>query len=81
MVSQNCREIFEYSSKELIGQKIWKIMPKLYAQHHTEYINNYIETGKLLFLNKTSTVLALNKKGFLFQCHLFVKFSTQLELG
>ncbi len=41
-----CEELFGYSSSEIMGQGISKIMPRSEAAHHGRHLTRYLETGK-----------------------------------
>ena len=75
------QRLLGYSKSEVVGQKVTKLMPKVYYDIHDGFINRYINrTDKDIDCSELS-VFALCKKGFLVECNMLVKLIPQIEDG
>ena len=50
--TDNVVSILGYNSHQLIGKVIEAILPPYFQQHHSEYIKNYIATGRNILFSK-----------------------------
>ena len=55
--------IFGYKKSEVIKQNVKLLVPKLHAQHHDEYLQNYQQNHESRVLNKYRDLVALHKSG------------------
>lgn len=65
-------KMFGYSASEVSGQDINMLMPEPYASEHTQYIDNYIATGKKKIIGVGRRVKGRRKSGQEFPIHLTV---------
>jgi two-component system, sensor histidine kinase and response regulator len=75
-LNPSAEKTFGYSSDETLGQDISMMMPEYYAIHHTEYIQNYLETGIAKVVGKVREVQGKRKDGSTFPIELEVNEST-----
>ena len=73
--------IFGYMPNELQGCKINKIMPRLFAQVHDEFIQNFLKRGHSTFIDKNQFLLIENKLHFLQMTLAYVKAMVDLKMG
>ncbi len=72
MVNNAISELFQYTSKELIGKNISILMPEPHHSMHDDYIMNYKETGKKKIIGIGRKVDGRRKDGSLFPLRLSV---------
>ncbi len=65
-------KMFLYEAKEVIGENIKIIMPKVYSDKHDAYLENYKRTGKKTIIGNGRDVIGLRKGGSEFDGHLAV---------
>ena len=65
-------EIFGYKEEELIGKNVKMLMPSAYADHHDQFLTNYMETGKAKIIGIGREVEGLRKNGETFPLDLAV---------
>lgn len=65
-------DILGWTSADLVGHNVKKIVPNTYAQDHDYFISNYLKTGKSKIIGKSREVEALNKKGELVEVTLAI---------
>ena len=73
--------ILQFGKSEVVGQKLNKLMPKLYYELHDGFITKYIGRPDAEITSREFPVFPLNKKGFLVQAALLVKLIPELEDG
>lgn len=73
--------ILQFSKTEVVGQKITKLMPKLYYELHDGFICKYIGRPDAEITSREFPMFPLNKKGFMVQAALLVKLIPELEDG
>lgn len=56
-------------------------MPKIYAEYHDKFINNYFETSQDKVIGMDRIVYAQNKQGYLIPCTLLIKILPNLDEG
>ncbi len=67
-----CERLFGYEASEVIGGNVSYIMPKDYAEHHDEYLQNYLDTGQKKIIGIGREVRAQHKDGTVFPIELSV---------
>lgn len=75
------QRILGYSKTELVGQKITKIMPKLYYDLHDNFVIKYLNRPDKEIESTEFTVFALCKKGFLVECNILTKLVPEIKNG
>jgi diguanylate cyclase (GGDEF)-like protein/PAS domain S-box-containing protein len=70
--NRSAEDIFGYSAKEIIGQKISALMPSDYTDSHSEYVQQYIETGIPRILGRQRVVQAKRNNSELFPLEISV---------
>ena len=66
-------QIFGYTPEELLGQSITCLMPKQYAQRHSEYVQSYLKTGLKTVMDSLREVECIRKDGSPFSAALTVR--------
>lgn len=66
-----CR-LFQYETKELVGQKLTILMPSAIADSHDDYMRHHIQTGEERIIGKGRDVEGLRKDKTAFPLHLSV---------
>lgn len=56
-------ELFGYHENEILGQNVSVLMPDKIANHHDDYVNNYLITGEKKLVDNSRDVEAVNKYG------------------
>lgn len=64
--------IFGYTTKEIIGQNVNKLMPTPYALEHDAYIANYLDTKKAKIIGVDREVVGQRKNGKTFPMDLSI---------
>lgn len=72
MVNNAASEIFGYSSEEMLGWNVSKLMNKNDAQNHNQYLSNYLNTGHKKIIGIGREVIGKKKDGTLFPLRLSV---------
>ena len=57
--------IFGYMPNELIGYKINKVMPSLFASVHDDFVGNFLKRGHSNFIDRNQNLLIENKQKYL----------------
>lgn len=72
-VNLSCSSIFGYNKSELINRNIKIMMPPLYAKNHDQYIEHYIQTNEMRFINKERFIFGKHKSFYIFPCFTNIK--------
>jgi PAS domain S-box-containing protein len=64
--------IFGYSASEVIGHNVTMLQPPPYRDHHDEYVQNYLHTGKRKIIGIGREAEGRRKDGTLFPLYLAV---------
>ncbi len=72
MLNPAAAKMFGYSSSELLGRNISMLMPQSYAQHHDQYLQNYLRTGQKHIIGIGREVEGLRRDGTRFPLRLSV---------
>jgi PAS domain S-box-containing protein len=67
-----------YEAHELIGQNISIIMPQPYRDEHSQYLANYLVTGKKVIIGSGREVTAVRKDGSVIDIHVSV---SEMQIG
>ena len=78
--NQATEVMFQYLSKELVGEKINILMPSPYTEEHDTYLSNYLTTGVKKVIGKGRELVGLRRDGNQFPIFLSVG-EVQLETG
>ena len=71
--------IFQYNSLEIIGHDINVLMPKIIAEKHGEFLDNFFKSGKEIVVNSEHEVYAIRRAGGLICISLMVKLIPSIE--
>ena len=71
-------KLLGYEAHEFIGKNISIIMPSPYREHHSEYLANYLITGKRGIIGKGRDVMAVRKDGTQLDIHISV---SEMQIG
>ncbi len=65
--------MFGYTAEQVVGQNIKMLMPQQYAEHHADYLNQYLRTGEKRIIGSGGReVLGLRRSGNVFPMELSV---------
>ncbi|MCG6968667.1 MAG: PAS domain S-box protein [Gammaproteobacteria bacterium] len=64
--------IFGYSAAQAIGKSITMLMPQSYAEHHQDYIENYLYNGTQKVIGTQREVSGMHMDGIIFPLQLSV---------
>lgn len=73
--------ILQYTKSEVLGQKLTKIMPKLFYELHDGFILRYINRPDEQIDSHEFPIFPVSKDGFLVEATLLVKLIPELEDG
>jgi len=71
-VNRAFTNIFNYEYDEVIGKNVSILMPKEYAEKHTQYILNYLKTKQNKIIGVGRETVALKKDGTIFPIDLSI---------
>lgn len=71
-VNASTQRLFGYSSDELVGHNISKLMPAPHRDQHDQYMRNYLKTGEKKIIGIGREVQAITKQGKLVPVDLAV---------
>ena len=63
-------QLFGYTPNELIGHNVKTLMPEAYAQHHDDYVRNYLHSGESKIIGIGREVTGQRKDGSVFPLEL-----------
>ena len=67
-----------YQAHEFIGQNISLLMPSPYRENHSQYLANYLVTGKRVIIGSGREVAVRHKNGTLLEVHVSV---SEMQIG
>lgn len=70
--SPGAEQMFGYERREIVGQRIEKLMPEPYSSEHDGYIQRFLRTGRGRIIGKGRQVEAQRCDGSVFQVHLAI---------
>lgn len=73
--------ILQYPKVDMIGQNLHRLMPKIIADSHDNYMKRYFETSESRVIGKERLVFPINKAGYLVPCSLMIKVLPTLDEG
>jgi len=83
-IIQNCNaaleQVFGYTSAELLGQNVSKLMPEPHSHQHDGYLRRYLETGEAHIIGKSRELRALHRDGHTFPITLSISAVDHLGL-
>ena len=65
-------KLFSYTSKEIIGQNIKRLMPESIAEKHDSYLKRYLDTGHTKILGLTREIEGKRKSGETFPIRISI---------
>lgn len=71
-MNPSANEMFQYSSKEVVGKNIKMLMPESTATHHDGYLVDYIKKPRVSVVGKAREVMAKRKDNEVFPMQLTV---------
>ncbi|CAD8089671.1 unnamed protein product [Paramecium primaurelia] len=80
-VNNEITRILGFSKSDIIGQNVNRIMPKVYADQHDQFMKNYLETSDSKVIGQERILLAQNKNNYLVPCTLMIKVLPNLDEG
>lgn len=73
--------ILGFNKLDIIGQKVNRVMPKIYSDYHDTFMNNFLDTSESKVLGLERLVLALNIDGFIIPSTLMIQVLPNLKEG
>jgi len=73
--------ILGYSTNDIIGQNINRILPKVHADLHDGFMRVYLESSESKVIGSERLVFPQNKQGYLVPCTLMIKVLPNLDEG
>ena len=70
--NEAAEQIFGYSSDEIVGQNVNRLMPPPYSKGHNDYIADYISTGQRKIIGIEREVVGRRKDGSFFPMEIAV---------
>lgn len=70
-----------YTKPEIIGESVDMIMPKIYADYHTNFMLSYFDKDKGKAMNNERMVYSMSKDGYIIPCTLLIKVLPSLFDG
>lgn len=80
-VNNEITRILGFSKSDIVGQNVNRIMPKVYADQHDQFMKNYLETSESKVIGAERILLAQNKNNYLVPCTLMIKVLPSLDEG
>jgi len=78
MFNNHALEIWGYTSEDLLGQPLSRLMPERHRQAHADGMQHYIETGEHKVLDRRVELEALHSSGRVFPIQLYIA-ETRIE--
>lgn len=72
MANPAAARLFGYTIQGMLGARIETLMPEPFATHHSEYMENYLETGRAKIIGIGREVPGKKRDGTIFPFHLGV---------
>ncbi|MDD0854019.1 PAS domain S-box protein [Halobacteriovorax sp. GB3] len=66
LVNKQCEELFQYSSKELLGESIEKLVPNNIRDKHPTYVSRYVKNPETRAMGSGRDLFGQKKDGTLF---------------
>jgi PAS domain S-box-containing protein len=80
-IGNEVNSILKFKPTEVVGNNVNMLMPEFYGSQHDGYMRRYLETGEARIIGKKRNIYALDKKGYLKGCSLFLKVLPDLSEG
>ena len=72
-IGDEIKQLLHYRPSEVIGKPVEILMPTFYSANHRGYMKRFIDTGVSHIIGKKKNVFALDSKGYIKSCSLYVK--------
>ena len=72
-VNLACSSIFGYSKSELINRNVNILLPQVYAKHWDQFLENFLSTGDLKYMNKERSIFGRYKNNYIFPIFMNIK--------
>jgi PAS domain S-box-containing protein len=80
-IGNEVNSLLKIKPAEVVGNNVNMLMPEFYSVHHDDYMRRYLETGEARIIGKKRNIYALDKKGYLKGCSLYLKVLPDLSEG
>lgn len=84
-IVKNCNSeisrILQFTKNELIGHNITKVMPKVYADRHQQFMLDYFDTAQPKVMSRERLIFPINRSNFIKPCTLYIKVLPNLDEG
>lgn len=78
-VGNEIMNVLKYRPADVQGSNVKMLMPDVYSKNHDSYILRYLETGEVRIMGKKRNVYAMDKRGYIKGCSLFLKVLPDLS--
>lgn len=72
LFNRTAEQLFGYSASEVMGCNVKLLMPNDFAEHHDDYLENYLQTGERRIIGSGREVTGQRKDGSQFPMYLSV---------
>jgi PAS domain S-box-containing protein len=72
-VNSACSSIFGYSKSELINRNVNVLLPQIFAKHWDQFLENFLSTGELKYMNKEKSIFGRYKNNYIFPVFMNIK--------
>jgi hypothetical protein len=72
-VGNEITNVLKYKPSEIVGNNVSMLMPDAYSKNHDSYVRRYVESGEARIIGKKRNLYAMDKRGYLKGCSLFLK--------
>lgn len=80
-INNEVSELLGYEKSEVVGHNISKMMPPIIGQRHSEFVMDYIRSGKLCKGGTDRMILALHKLAYMIPCAYIHRVVPSLRQG
>lgn len=78
-IGSEVMNVLRYKPSDVQGSNVKILMPEIYAKNHNDYVNRYLETGEARIMGKKRNIYAMDKRGYIKGCSLFLKVLPDLS--
>ncbi|EAS07526.3 PAS domain S-box protein (macronuclear) [Tetrahymena thermophila SB210] len=80
-MNQAASNLFSYQKSEVINRKINLLMPNIHSKYHDQFLENYLNSTEVKFMNRERYVIGKSKSNYVFPCFLSLRTLSSLAQG